>query len=514
MGNNCSIVVISNIVLEPHFLPLMKYYFHKNVSISTIPYEEYSKTNYHYKIISADFIVVWLNLESLFPNQFNSARPQDIDELVALCNKLYTDLISITTSKIVWFSFDDYYTHLMNVTGHTYHTLVDKLNLALYDTLDNQACFLNLKHLIAEIGIPNAYDFKGKYRWNAPYSRALIEAAVKEIYKQYLIDSGITRKCLVLDCDNVLWGGILSEDGIENLKLCNTGLGRIYQDFQRFVLSLYYHGVILAVCSKNNLSDVLTMFRSHSEMVLREEHIAHFQVNWGDKVNNIRIIADKLNIGLDSMVFIDDSHIEIEMVKAFLPDVIAILFKHDIEYEQFSCFNLAYDVSLSDVVRRNLTYRSNNNREALKLEFTDYSGYLKALKTEMDIHKARPIEYGRISELSLRTNKCTNGKRYVVAEIKERVNFDGVTLYSISVSDRFSDLGIVGAIEVCDDTLCLFSLSCRALGRDIESKMLSYIGEKHKINVIEYQSTGKNEDVRTLLRMAFPNALFTDCENT
>ena len=122
----------------------------------------------------------------------------------------------------------------------------------------------------------------------------------------------------------MLWGGILSEDRIENIKLGGNGWGRIYQDFQRFVLSLYYHGVILAICSKNDLPDVLRMFHEHSEMIMREEYIACFQVNWEDKPSNIQKIAEKLNIGLDSMVFVDDSPVEIEAVKAILPKVTTI----------------------------------------------------------------------------------------------------------------------------------------------------------------------------------------------
>ena len=127
----------------------------------------------------------------------------------------------------------------------------------------------------------------------------------------------------------------------------------------------------------------------------------------------------------------------------------------------------------------------------------------------MDIREARPIEYSRISELTQRTNKCTNGKRYTVAEIKERVIYDEVKLYSISVSDRFSELGIVGAIEIKGTTLTLFCLSCRALGREIEKKMLDYVSEKYNIDNIEYYSTGKNEAMIALFYESFPNATVT-----
>ena len=355
--------------------------------------------------------------------------------------------------------------------------------------------------------VSNAYDRKGKYRWNAPCSKILIESAVREIHKQYLIEQGATKKCLVLDCDNVLWGGILSEDGIENLKLGGSGLSRVYQDFQRFVLWLYFHGIILAICSKNDLSDVLAMFHEHSEMILREEYIACFQVNWEDKPSNIQKIAEKLNIGLDSMVFVDDSPIEIEAVKAMLPEVTTILFKRDIEYEQFSCFNLKSNVSIADIDKRTETYRTNGFREELKAKYTDYADYIVALEIKMDIHEAAPIEFSRISELTQRANKCTNGKRYTVSEIKERIASELIKLYAIVVSDRFSDLGLVGAVKVEGDTLTLFSLSCRALGREIERPILDFVGKRHQIKHIEYQTTGKNEKVRVMLSSAFLNVL-------
>lgn len=500
------IAVISNIIFEPYFVPLTKRLFGENTVVLPIPFGEHTEDKYQTQLTSADLIVVWLNIEALLPGQFYSLAKQDLDETIALCKRLYADLTSISHVKILWFLFEDYAIPLSVAVGHVYHDFADKLNLILRDALGDQVSFVDLKHLIAEIGISNAYDSKGKYRWNAPYSQVLIETAVKEIYKLYLVERGITKKCIVLDCDNVLWGGILSEDGIENLKLSGSGLGRVYQDFQRFVLSLYYHRVILAICSKNDLSDVLAMFHEHSEMILREEHIACFQVNWEDKPINLKKIAEKLNIGLDSMAFVDDSPVEIEAVKAMLPEVTTILFKRDMDYEQFSCFNLKSNVSIADIDKRNETYRTNGFREELKAKYTDYADYIAALEIKMDIHEAAPIEFCRISELTQRTNKCTNGRRYTVAEIKEHITSEAVKLYSVSVSDRFSDLGLVGAIEVEGDALTLFSLSCRALGREVEEKMIEFISDKYQIKKIEFESTGKNESVKILLSESFPNA--------
>lgn len=511
METGLHIAVISNIIFEPYFSHLIKRHFGKNTVAFPIKFGEYIE--YQAKLTCANLIVVWLDLEALSSEQFYSVSEQSLDEIIALFKKLHTDITSVSQAKILWFSFEDYAKLLSTAVGHVYHAFVNKLNLRLSDTLDDQVSFIDLKHLVATVGIPNAYDPKGKYRWNAPYSKTLIEAAVKEIHKQYLIEKGITKKCLILDCDNVLWGGVLSEDGIENLKLSGSGLGRVYQDFQRFALSLYEHGAILAVCSKNDLSDILTMFRKHSEMILKEEHIACFQANWKDKPNNIKKIAVMLNIGLDSMVFVDDSPVEIEAVKAILPEVTTILFQRSMEYDRFSCFNLKSNVSIVDIEKRNETYRTNQSREALKSLHQNYDDYIAALEIMIDIHEALPIEYSRIAELTQRTNKCTNGRRYTVAEIKERVASDAVKLYSISVSDRFSDLGLVGAIEIEGNTLTLFSLSCRALGREIERKMLAFISMKHQTKWMEFKSTGKNDAMETLFAEAFPNATLTNREN-
>ena len=510
METRLHIAVISNIIFEPHFLPLTKQYFGENTAVFPIPFGEHTEVEYQTRVTSADLIVVWLNIKTLLPGQFYSLAEQDLDETIALCKKLYADLTSISHVKILWFLFEDYELPLSATVGHVYHDFTDKLNVTLRDSLSDQVSLIDLKYLIAKVGVFNAYDRKGKYRWNAPYSKILIEAAVNEIHKQYLIEKGITKKCLVLDCDNVLWGGILSEDRIENLKLSGSGLGRVYQDFQRFVLSLYYHGVILTVCSKNDLPDVLRMFNEHSEMLLKEEHIACFQVNWEDKPSNIQKIAEKLNIGLDSVIFVDDSPVEIEAVKAMLPEVTTILFKRDMDYEQFACFNLKSNISIANIDKRNETYRTNGFREELKAKYTDYADYIAALEIKMDIHEAALIEFSRISELTQRTNKCTNGRRYTVTEIKERITSATVKLYSVSVSDRFSDLGLVGAIEVEGNALTLFSLSCRALGREVEGKMIEFISNKYQIQKIEFKKTGKNETVKMMLKEALPNAFFSE----
>lgn len=501
------IALISNVTLEPYLIPLVKQYFGNQVTITSIPFWEQTEQSYQTNLSESDLIVVWLNLEEMFPEWYYNTTEKYLERAISLCDSLYTNLINSYQSKIIWISYENYNSPIFAATGHVYVDFANKLNLRLNELASDQVSIIDLSFIIARLGISNSYNQKGKYRWNAPYSQELIGAVIKEIHKQCLIERHLSKKCLILDCDNVLWGGILSEDGIDKIKLGNNGIGKIYQDFQRFALSLYYHGIILAICSKNELQDVLEVFQKHSEMVLREQHIACFQVNWKDKPSNIRRIANVLNIGLESMVFIDDSPAEIATTKATLPEVTSILFTRRFDYSQFSCFNLSKNINLAEVEKRNSTYRTNVFRENLKRRFSSSDEFISALEVKIDIHEAVPTEYSRISELTQRTNKCTNGTRYTVSDIMKYITENKVKLYSVYVSDCFSDLGLVGVIGIDHDTLSLFSLSCRAFGREAETQMVEYITDNFNISKIQFSSTGKNDSVCTFLSEAFPKAI-------
>ena len=261
--------------------------------------------------------------------------------------------------------------------------------------------------------------------------------------------------------------------------------------------------MLLAVCSKNDLSDVLTVFREHGEMVLREEHIVCFQVNWNNKPDNITRIAGTLGIALDSIVFVDDSPVEIGAVRALLPEVTAILYHRETMYGQFQCFNLRRDFKKGEYEQRNETYRTDRYRQLLREESKSYSDYIESLEMQIDIHKAVSLEFARISELTQRTNRCTNGKRYSVADIRRRVEWSYVHLYAVHLKDRYSNLGLIGAIEITEDRLSLFSLSCRALGRGVEERMIGFVKQKHEIGEVDFVDTSKNGALKELLGKEF-----------
>ena len=477
-----------------------------SIDITYTTYQEFIQEKTCDYVNIYDCIVVLYNLSQLYPNLLNeiilnntkveSARNSVIESY----KRLYTDLKKSYFKKVMWFGFEDYNEPINYVTGNINYIdgLVDNINYSIMQTLDEEDVFIDLKRIIASIGIDEAYSEKNKYRWNVPYSQKTINSIANEIYKQYLIEFGKTKKCLVLDCDNVLWGGVLSEDGIEKIFLDSSGLGRSFQEFQRFLLTLYYKGVLLAVCSKNNEADVLRVFKEHSGMILKEQHIACFKANWNNKADNIKEISQQLNIGLDSMIFIDDSDFEIQSVKSLLPEVVAIKYNRNNIFEKLSILNLKNNVNIYKIEQRNNTYKTNEKRQELKSQSLSFEDYIKSLEMKIDIHTALPSEFERIAELTQRTNKHTNGIRYTVNQLISNFQTNTYTLYSVSVSDKFSDLGIVGAVGIENNILDIFCLSCRALGRGIEKTMFD-TASKHNIFKVNFKSTGKNHELSSAL---------------
>ena len=503
------LTIVSNLPIEPFLVPSINRIFEQNgirIRIATVNYDEYCSAESLQRFAESDFIVILLNFENAYPGLLDGDSTTGVSEIVNFelekARLIRASVSENSNASVLWFGYEDWQWNSSVVLGSQYalNGLVDKINAQIREELGSKITFIDTKRVIASIGIPNAYSTKNKYRWNYPYSQLLSEKIGLEIYKQYLITHGITKKCIVIDCDNVLWGGILSEDGFENIKLSSSGLGKPYQDFQRYLLMLHHHGVILTVCSKNDESDVLKVFREQSDMVLREEHIACFRVNWNTKAENLREIAATLNIGLDSMVFIDDSNFEVESIRSVLPEVTAVQYRRDSIYEALSCFNLKRDIDAAAVKQRHDAYKTDEYRRELKKHCQTFDEYLASLDMKVDIHEATPIEYARISELTQRTNRITNGIRYTVEELKAYVTKPEFKLYSVKASDRFSDLGIVGAIAIEGDELQLFSLSCRALGRDAEITMLNWIKERHKIIKYRFSNTSKNDEIKAILK--------------
>ena len=286
------------------------------------------------------------------------------------------------------------------------------------------------------------------------------------------------KKCLVLDLDNTLWGGVLGEDGVDGIKLGGDYPGNAFAEWQRALLQLARNGVILAVCSKNNKADVIQAWETNPFMVLKREHFSATRINWQDKATNLREIADELNIGLDSFVFLDDSPAERELIRQLLPQVEVPEFP-DKPHQLMPFFQSLverffriYTVTDEDRAKTQ-QYRDNALRRAQQQRFTDLDSFLQSLSMELDIIPADEFNLPRIAQMTQKTNQFNlTTRRYTQADIQQRIDA-GWHVYCLSVRDRFGDSGITGAIMLepqgggvmAVDSLLL---SCRILGRGIE----------------------------------------------
>jgi FkbH-like protein len=302
---------------------------------------------------------------------------------------------------------------------------------------------------------------------------------------------GKARKCLALDLDNTLWGGIIGEDGLEGIKLGHDGIGRAFMDFQREVLRLHEQGVILAVCSKNNEADALEVFQKHPDMVLKLEHFAALRINWLDKPGNLRSLAEEINIGIDSFVFLDDNPIERGAVRQLAPEVLVPDLPRDpAEYPDFvrglTCFNT---LQLTDEdLKRGQFYAAERQRKTLQESAGNLDDYLKSLGMLLHVTPIDDFTRPRIVQLIHRTNQFNlTTRRHSEVDVLNMTPERGYHIFSIRLEDRYGDNGTVGVaiLRLLDDDpafprqrvalLDTLLMSCRILGRNVEQMFLAYL---------------------------------------
>ena len=333
-------------------------------------------------------------------------------------------------------------------------------------------------------------------------------------YARYLVALYTPRrKCLVLDLDNTLWSGVIGEDGLSGVQLGHQGLGLAYREFQMAALALSQRGVILAVCSKNNPDDALAALRDHPDMVLRPDHFACLEINWNTKPENLRRIARRLNIGLDSLVFWDDRPIEREMVRDQLPEVLVVNVPEDpSDYAahllELDCFDI---LSLTDEDRRRSKMYHQQVQRELYVEQSQpgsLADFYSSLEVVVTIKAANDFTFPRVAQLTERTNQFNfTTHRYSENEVRAMASDSRYQIYSLQLRDRFGDLGIVGAAIVrCEPRRWLldtFLMSCRALGRTVEDAFLAHLvrqaAEADVRLVSRFIPTKKNAAARAFL---------------
>lgn len=326
------------------------------------------------------------------------------------------------------------------------------------------------------------------------------------------------KKCLVLDLDNTLWGGVIGEDGIGGIKLGLTPPGSFFLAFQQAVLDLSDRGIILAISSKNNYEDAIEVIEKHPNMILKKNNFSAMRINWNDKAENIREMARELNIGLDSMVFLDDNPAERLAVSSTIPEVeVPELPADPKDYASF-LINLPYfekNIITDEDKMRGSMYVTERLRKKEEENYKSKDEYLKALGVQVLFYVNDKSAVSRLAQLTEKTNQFNSNKMPLTEdEILALMKNKNARVVHISASDRFGDYGIIGLaiIKIKGEEWNIESLlmSCRALDRGIEEVFLGAMGKTAKDEgvkkiSVEFRKTDKNKPAEDFISKYLPD---------
>jgi FkbH-like protein len=333
----------------------------------------------------------------------------------------------------------------------------------------------------------------------------------KSIVDIILASEGKFKKCVILDLDNTLWGGVIGDDGIDKIHLGDLGSGKAFSEFQRWLKELYYRGIILAVCSKNDESNAKEPFLHHSDMILKLENIAVFLANWENKADNIKHIQKVLNIGFDSMVFIDDNPAERDIVRMHIPEIEVPELPEDpaLYLDYLQGLNLFETSSFSENdFERTKQYQVEAKRVYAQKDFVDIDAYLASLQMECKVESFNSYNIPRVTQLLQRSNQFNlRTIRYSEQEIRNIMSSEEYMGLTFSLKDKFGDNGLVSVVIIKKSSDDFFIenwvMSCRVLKRGLEQFIMKIVCEQaveQQLGLVrgEYIPTKKNGMVARL----------------
>ncbi|WKT58313.1 HAD-IIIC family phosphatase [Candidatus Nitrosotenuis chungbukensis] len=387
-----------------------------------------------------------------------SERRSFVEKKVKEIQNLANAFTSKTKSKLVIANFPlpTYSPHGIFETKTEYglHKMIEDLNSRLIDSFANSDSIYiyDFNGFVSQYGEDNIFDYKQFLFGDMKISLDYIPYLANDLIGYVVGHLGLSKKCIILDLDNTLWGGIVGEDGFNGIRLGPEPPGNSYLEFQRVLLSLYQRGIILAINSKNNYDEALKVIKEHPYMVLREEHFASIRINWNDKVSNMKEIANGLNIGADSMVFFDDDPVNREYMRINMPQILTVDLPQDpSQYAQtIKKMNEFSVLSITDEdAQRGKMYLEQRKRSDLEQSAPDLESFLKNLDLKVLIKNANEFTIPRISQLTLKTNQFNlTTKRYQESDIKKLSEDDRYVVGCAQVTDKFGDNGITGVFIV------------------------------------------------------------------
>jgi FkbH-like protein len=469
---------------------------------------------------AADFAVVWTRPESIVPSfqrvaGFESVPTEtllaDVDQFCELVTKAAANYRTVFVPTWTIPAYERGLGLLdARESGTTY--ALATMNLRLMEKLKSIAnvYVLDAQRWLSQAG-KNATTPKLWYLGKVPFHADVFAEAARDIQAAMVGLSGGARKLLVLDLDDTMWGGIVGDVGWENLRLGgHDGLGEAFVDFQRAVKNLTRRGVVLGVVSKNEESTALEAIRKHPEMVIREDDIVGHRINWKDKAQNILELTKELNLGLQSVVFIDDNPVERARVREALPEVLVPEWPEDKHLYRSAlaglrCFDTP-SISKEDAERTAL-YAAERKREQLQANVGSMDEWLKSLDIGVSAEPLGPGNLPRTTQLLNKTNQLNlSTRRLTEAELTEWASEPSRALWAVTVRDRFGDAGLTGivSVEMAGTTAKIvdYVLSCRVMGRKVEETMVHLAVEHARTRGAErveahFVQTAKNKPCLT-----------------
>ncbi|MEM6801137.1 MAG: HAD-IIIC family phosphatase [Bacteroidota bacterium] len=461
----------------------------------------------------ADFVWV-VNSTEYLQNQFlKASSPRNFwKKALQTFESLSHKLSEQYSAQIIFTNFpevvEDVFGHFGNKTQASFLNQLRRLNVGLMDLAEThpQIHIFDLANLLHATGIEASFDSTLYINADIPYQLDFEAQIAWKFSSWVLLFKGKVKKCLILDLDNTLWGGVIGDDGLGGIQLGGSGPGKAFSELQLWAKALKERGIILAICSKNTEEIAKEVFEKHEEMVLKLEDIAIFMANWENKADNIRHIQKVLNISFDSMVFLDDNPAERALVKNELPQIrIPDLPKDAASYLPYlRKLHLFDTLSFSELDKgRTQQYQEEAKRKIQEKSFTDMKAYLQSLEMKGKIQPFQDQDISRIAQLSQRSNQFNlRTIRYTESEIKRIQKNNNYSDFQISLEDRFGKYGLISVLILRaekDDQLFIetWLMSCRVLKRGVEKFVLNQVvAQARSIGyqkiIGEYLPTAKN----------------------
>ena len=465
-----------------------------------------------------DYVLVYYSSNKLLKKFYSLDKESKSDfaaKKIADLSSLYQAINTQLKCKTILFNFaeinDTVFGNFANKTNHSFTYQIRKINYELMHLAQSgKNLFINdIASLQAMYGSAFSADSKMYVNADIHFSLDFLPLVASNLTDIILSIYGSFKKCLILDLDNTMWGGIIGDDGIENIQIGDLGIGKAFTEFQLWIKQLKQRGIILAVCSKNDEAFAKEPFQKHPDMVLRLDDIAVFVANWNNKADNIRYIQSVLNIGFDSMVFLDDNPFERSMVKTHIPEVTVPELPEDpAEYLPYlRTLNLFETASYTDEdEQRTQQYKEEAQRVEIQKKFSNESDFLASLNMTSVVKAFDKFTIPRVAQLTQRSNQFNlRTIRYSEDEIAGIAASQEYFSLSFTLEDKFGDNGLISVIILKKESNKLFVdtwiMSCRVLKRGMENFVLNqivYLAQQNQCNEIigEYIPTAKNGMVK------------------